>query len=75
MPPGAAPQTKVPQAQVNYRPASDGKACGGCSHFIEPNACQLVDGKILPEMTCDLFEPMSGAQVLGATNSMSDYGD
>lgn len=55
-----------PKGDVAYRPAEDARAtCGGCKHYAsDPGAlagtCELVAGRIEPQMVCDLFEPPQG---------------
>lgn len=42
------------QAQYQDQPKSDQK-CGNCMHFITPDACHIVEGKISPEGWCMLW--------------------
>lgn len=39
------------QAQYQDQPKGDRK-CGLCLHFVAPDACHLVEGKISPEGWC-----------------------
>ena len=34
-----------------------GRRCGGCTHFLEPNACEIVAGEISPHGWCRFHEP------------------
>ncbi|TIL81915.1 MAG: twin-arginine translocation signal domain-containing protein [Mesorhizobium sp.] len=35
-----------------------GRRCGGCKHFLEPNACEIVAGEISPDGWCRFYEPL-----------------
>lgn len=48
-------KTGLPKESVNYREATDEKTCGACLYFQEPAACEIVDGTIEAEDTCDLW--------------------
>ncbi len=43
---------------VDYSKGNKDEHCGNCRHFeiIRPNGCELVIGKILPSMWCELWE-------------------
>jgi hypothetical protein len=51
-------QQKMAQKLVQYQetPKKDQK-CSVCLHFVAPNSCKLVEGKINPEGWCALFAP------------------
>ena len=51
-------QQKIAQKLVQYQqtPKKDQK-CSGCLHFVPPDGCKLVEGKINPEGWCALFAP------------------
>jgi hypothetical protein len=34
-----------------------GRRCAGCTHFLEPNACEIVAGEISPDGWCRFHEP------------------
>lgn len=36
---------------------NQGRRCGGCSHFLRPNACEIVAGEISPDGWCRFYEP------------------
>src|ERR687898_634287 len=36
-----------------------GRRCAGCSHFLEPNACEIVAGEISPDGWCRFYKPRS----------------
>jgi hypothetical protein len=36
---------------------NQGRRCAGCTHFIEPNACEIVAGEISPDGWCRFHEP------------------
>lgn len=36
---------------------NDGRRCAGCTHFWEPNACEIVAGEISPDGWCRHHEP------------------
>ena len=49
---------KMAQKLVQYQqtPKKDQK-CSICLHFLPPDSCKLVEGKINPEGWCSLFAP------------------
>jgi len=51
-------QQKVAQKMVQYQqtPKKDQK-CSICLHFVPPDSCKLVEGKINPDGWCSLFAP------------------
>jgi hypothetical protein len=34
-----------------------GRNCAGCTHFLEPNACEIVAGEVSPDGWCRFHEP------------------
>jgi hypothetical protein len=36
-----------------------GRRCDGCTHFLEPNACEIVAGEISPDGWCRFYKPRS----------------
>src|SRR6266850_7762166 len=41
---------------VDYMQPDQGPfKCGNCSHFQDPNSCEIVSGNIEPEGCCNLF--------------------
>ena len=46
---------KRSQGDVNYRATERYLCCWNCGNFRVPNACELVDGTILADHTCDLW--------------------
>ena len=58
---GARTPGHVPKALALYRDSPNGtQRCGGCVHFIEPNACEIVGGEISPNGWCRYFKPLPG---------------
>ena len=54
----AGAQQKVAQKLVQYQEKPKGALeCDKCLHFIAPNSCKMVDGKINPKGWCALFAP------------------
>jgi hypothetical protein len=51
--PAGAP--KRSKESVNYSKGSTAEHCGICKHFQTPNACELVEGHIVPSFWCRLF--------------------
>jgi hypothetical protein len=51
-------QKKMAPKMVQYqqKPKGDQK-CSICLHFVPPDSCKLVEGKINPEGWCSLFAP------------------
>ena len=51
-------QQKVAQKMVQYQEKPKGvQECDKCLHFIAPNSCKMVEGKINPKGWCALFAP------------------
>ena len=49
-------EAKMAQAAVRYQPTpKDGHQCDGCTFFIAPSACKMVDGTIAPAGWCALW--------------------
>jgi hypothetical protein len=46
---------KRSKESVNYSKGSMAEHCGICKHFQTPNACELVEGHIVPSFWCRLF--------------------
>jgi len=54
----APAQQKAPQKMVQYQEKPKGvQECDKCLHFVAPDSCKLVDGKINPKGWCSLFAP------------------
>ena len=53
-----AAQQKVAQKLVQYqmKPKNNQK-CSICLHFVPPDSCKVVEGKINPDGWCALFAP------------------
>ena len=48
----------VPKAYAHYQDYPNGQQrCGGCVHFLGPNACGIVKGPISPDGWCQYFQP------------------
>jgi hypothetical protein len=53
-----AGQQKIPQKLVQYQEKPKGpQECDTCLHFVAPNSCKMVEGKINPKGWCSLFAP------------------
>ena len=54
----AGAQQKMAQKLVQYQktPKKDQK-CSICLHFVAPDSCKVVEGKIDPNGWCSLFAP------------------
>ena len=58
VPQRAAAQQKVAPKLVQYQEKPKGaQECDHCLHFIAPNSCKMVEGKINPKGWCALFAP------------------
>jgi len=54
----AGAQQKAAQKVVQYQEKPKGaQECDKCLHFLPPNGCKLVEGKINPKGWCVLFAP------------------
>lgn len=52
----AEAQAKVAQKLVQYQEKPKGdQECDRCLHFLPPDSCRLVEGKINPKGWCALF--------------------
>jgi hypothetical protein len=52
----AAAQAKISKAQAKYQDKpKDGQRCDGCVHFVTPDGCKLVEGKVSPSGWCTLY--------------------
>jgi hypothetical protein len=63
MPSGTGTRTpgSTPKVLALYRDSpNEGRRCAGCTHFIEPNACDIVAGEISPNGWCRYHEPLPG---------------
>jgi hypothetical protein len=57
----AAGQMKISQAAAGYQDHPTGAdRCASCTHFQQPDRCQLIAGSISPQGWCRLFTPASG---------------
>ena len=58
LPGRVAAQQKIAQKLVQYQEKPKGpQECDTCLHFVAPNGCKVVDGKINPKGWCALFAP------------------
>ena len=63
---------KMSQQEAGYIPQTSGpNKCVKCSHFLEPNACELVEGPISPLGWCDYFDPASVTEKWGTETKVS----
>jgi hypothetical protein len=54
----ARAQQKMAQKLVQYQETpKNNQKCSDCLHFIAPDQCKLVEGKIKPNGWCALFAP------------------
>ena len=54
----AAAQQKAKQKIVQYQEKPKGtQECDNCLHFVAPDSCKLVEGKINPKGWCQLYAP------------------
>ena len=52
----AAQQPKISKDQAKYQDKpKDQQRCDGCAHFLAPDSCKLVEGKINPSGWCTLY--------------------
>lgn len=50
----------VPKAVARYQDRPNrGQRCGRCMHFVEPNGCEIVVGRISPQGWCRYFEAVA----------------
>jgi hypothetical protein len=56
------PLGPVSQKAANYTPTSPEprRQCGLCQNFDIPNKCHAVEGAIVPEGSCDLWQAVEG---------------
>jgi hypothetical protein len=51
-----AAQGKMPKDQAKYQEKpKDGQRCDGCVHFLAPDGCKLVEGKVSASGWCSLY--------------------
>ena len=51
-------QQKAAKQMVQYQEKPKGdQECDKCLHFVAPDSCKLVDGKINPKGWCALYAP------------------
>lgn len=56
--PGARGAGTTPKSVARYQNSPNkGRRCGGCTHFLKPNACEIVAGEISPNGWCRFHEP------------------
>jgi hypothetical protein len=54
----AAAQPKAAQKLVQYQDKPKGdQECDKCLHWVPPDACKVVEGKINPKGWCALYAP------------------
>lgn len=52
----AAQQPKITKSQASYQDKPKGEQqCDGCAHFMSPDSCNLVEGKISRTGWCSLY--------------------
>lgn len=50
------PDQKLTKEEVDYSRGMGTRRCFLCRHFEPPHACELVEGRIQPDMWCKKFE-------------------
>jgi hypothetical protein len=55
---GRTPGTTAKPVALYQDSPNQGRRCAGCTHFIEPNACEIVAGEISPNGWCRFHEPL-----------------
>ena len=54
----AGAQQKIAPKLVQYQlTPKNNQKCSICLHFVAPDSCKIVDGKIAPDGWCALFAP------------------
>ena len=57
-PTGSKTAGTTPKLVALYQDSPNkGRRCAGCTHFLEPNACEIVAGEISPDGWCRFHEP------------------
>ena len=55
-PPPPVAATKESKKEARYQAHPHGRErCGRCAHFLKPNGCEVVDGRISPRGWCTHF--------------------
>ena len=55
---GAQQPQKMAQKLVQYQKTpKNNQKCSTCLHFVAPDSCKMVEGKIDPNGWCSLFAP------------------
>lgn len=50
-------EEKAPKHSADYRPSEDSEeSCAHCRHFDGEDRCNIVEGEIHPDDTCDWFD-------------------
>lgn len=58
LPAAGSAQQKMAQKLVQYQKTpKNNQKCSTCLHFVAPDSCKLVEGKIDPNGWCSLFAP------------------
>ena len=58
IPARALAQQKIAQKLVQYQQKPKGaQECDNCLHFVPPDSCKMVEGKINPKGWCALYAP------------------
>ena len=60
MPSNVAANSQLRKEDVRYQDQPKGnQRCAGCSHFVQPGACQVVAGSVNPNGWCLLYQAKS----------------
>jgi len=60
VPSDVASNSQLRKEDVRYQGQPKGnQRCSGCSHFVQPGACQVVAGSVNPNGWCLLFQAKS----------------
>lgn len=54
---------KTPKSEVGYQEGSGKQRCAYCAHFLPPDACEGVAGKISGGAWCVRWQPKASAVV------------
>jgi len=59
-PPPPVAAAKESRREARYQTHPHGRErCGRCSHFVKPNSCEIVEGRISPRGWCSHFVAVS----------------
>lgn len=56
---------KKTKSEAKYGPGHPNSRCGKCKWFEPPSGCEIVEGRIEPDMWCKFFHAKSGGAIHG----------